>query len=106
MRNPITTIEKLWFQRNESLRSPHWPAVRRAHLAIEGWCRACGNTKNLEVHHIQPFHLHPELELEPTNFLTLCEVIGSDCHLHKGHLGNWKSFNPVVNTQCTFPKPL
>lgn len=60
----------------------------------------CGNEKNLEVHHIQPFHLQPELELDQSNLITLCEAIGADCHLRQGHLGNWKGCNPNIRQVC------
>jgi hypothetical protein len=54
--------------------------------------------KKLEVHHIKPFHLHPELELEPKNLITLCEnkSDGVNCHLLFGHLGSFRSFNVRV----------
>lgn len=81
-------------------RSPHWRAVRASHLKNEGWCRACGGTDFLEVHHIKPFHLHPDLELVDSNLITLCENSPTDCHLVLGHLGNWKDFNPNVRAQC------
>jgi predicted TIM-barrel fold metal-dependent hydrolase len=58
----------------------------------------CGGNVKLEVHHIKPFHLHPALELDPTNLATLCEAVkdGVNCHLLFGHLGNFKSFNTEV----------
>ena len=62
---------------------------------MHAYCAFCGAAVALEVHHIRPYHLHPELELDPANFVTLCE--GSpQCHLHVGHLGNWDSFNPAL----------
>lgn len=41
---------------------------------------------------IHPFHLHPELELDPTNFITLCENGDKNinCHLIFGHFGSFK----------------
>lgn len=86
-------------------RSPYWPSVRRAHLINEGWCRSCQRTDGLEVRHIMPFHLDPSKELDETNLITLCENMGTECHLHKGHLGNWKNFNPDIRTQATAAKP-
>lgn len=77
-------------------RSIHWPAVRSNHLRKEWWCRVCGHTDNLEVHHVAPFHLHPELELDESNLITLCEERGTQCHLKVGHLGSWMKFNPDV----------
>jgi 5-methylcytosine-specific restriction protein A len=51
------------------------------------------------VHHIRPFHTHPELELEPSNLITLCESgrRGVHCHLLFGHLGSFRRVNPMVH---------
>jgi len=87
-------------------RSPHWPAVEKAHLKREGFCRYCGGVNRLQVHHVKPFHLHPEDELNQANLITLCEDSkdGIECHLHIGHLGNWKLFNPHVRTLADAPE--
>lgn len=79
-------------------RSDEWPAVRKAFLLKNPTCRMCGGKKKLEVHHIRPFHLHPEMELNPANLITLCEekADGANCHLLFGHLGNFKSYNTNV----------
>lgn len=77
-------------------RSPLWPGVRRNFLKSHPTCAACGGTKNLEVHHKKPFHLFPQLELVPSNLMTLCEQNGHDCHFHFGHLLDWQSYNPNV----------
>lgn len=74
-------------------RSPKWPAVRAAHLKAHPACEACGQRDALEVHHIEPFHLRPELELDPTNLVTLC---GVPCHIVHGHFMNWSLFNRTV----------
>lgn len=76
-------------------RSPRWSAVRAAHLKTNPRCAACGTQDKLEVHHVFPFHLHPELELVGSNLVTLCET-GGNCHLMIGHLKNWKSYNLAV----------
>ena len=76
-------------------RSPRWPAVRGAHLKRNPTCAACGTKDKLEVHHIHPFHLFPNLELDPSNLLTLCET-GGNCHLMIGHLKHFKSYNIAV----------
>jgi 5-methylcytosine-specific restriction protein A len=73
-------------------RSPLWPATRDRFLKRNPACAVCGTTKRLEVHHRIPFHLCPNLELEPCNFITLCEPH----HLLFGHLGNWSSYNAAV----------
>ena len=79
-------------------RSDKWPEVRAAYLKEHSSCAVCGGTEKLEVHHCHPFHLHPELELDDTNFITLCEANkdGFDCHLGIGHSGSFKAYNPNV----------
>lgn len=57
----------------------------------------CGyRGRGLQVHHIKPFHLHPDLELDPDNLITLCEIKGRDHHLLIGHLDDWEAYNPNV----------
>lgn len=77
-------------------RSKLWGKVRKEHLKLNSKCEACGTQKKLQVHHIKPFHLHPELELEPTNLITLCMNEQMDCHLLIGHGDDWQSYNPFV----------
>ena len=96
MRNPISLIKKAISSIGESKRSAKWATTRKKHLKNQDWCMYCGGTKNLQVHHIQPFHLFPERELQPTNLITLCEEWTKDCHLKTGHLGNWKNYNPAI----------
>ena len=83
-------------------RSSHWASVRAQHLKNNPCCAVCGGTEKLEVHHIKPFHLHPDLELLPANLITLCEANhgGMNCHLAVGHLGNYRSFNVDVQTDA------
>jgi hypothetical protein len=74
-------------------RSPQWRKVRAEHLAVEPQCAACGEEGELEVHHIVPFNEKPELELEPTNLITLCR----HCHWRLGHGGkDWSEGWPDV----------
>lgn len=79
---------------NGKARSPKWAAFRKKFLQGKV-CNLCGGTKKLEAHHIQPFHLHPELELQTSNLLPLCESghDGANHHLLFGHLGDFKSIN-------------
>ena len=82
-------------------RSPRWPRCERAHLRIFPTCAACGARARVQVHHVIPFHVAPELELEPMNLITLCEPIGpGGHHLALGHRGNWKKFNPTVRADA------
>ena len=75
-------------------RSGKWPHARAEHLVLFPTCAACGGVKLLEVHHKKPYHEHPDLELDPKNFITLCNYHG--CHLIIGHLCSWYSYNPHV----------
>lgn len=79
-------------------RSPEWNKVRKAHIKKHPACALCGSTKSVQVHHIQPFHLHPELELESSNLITLCtsKYWGVNCHIVAGHSGNFKLENNNV----------
>ena len=43
-------------------RSPKWPKVRDEQIRLFPACACCVGVKDLEAHHIQPFHLHPALE--------------------------------------------
>ncbi len=79
-------------------RSPEWGRVRREHLEAHPTCAVCGSGSDIEVHHIKPFHLFPELELDPGNLVTLCESknYGFNDHLVVGHGGNYRFYNPWV----------
>lgn len=77
-------------------RSGKWRGVRDAHLAKHPACEACGDTRMLNVHHVQPFHLFPDLELDPGNLITLCEIPSHACHFAIGHAFDWRSYNPHV----------
>lgn len=77
-------------------RSGKWPATRAEHLRREPTCAACGTSQDLEVHHVQPFHLFPALELDQSNLITLCEQSGRNCHYFFGHGYNWHCWNPTV----------
>ena len=74
-------------------RSPEWPAVRKAWLKDNPTCAACGTDKDLQVHHVQAFHTDMTKELDPSNFLTLCEGMERNCHRFIGHLNNFQSIN-------------
>lgn len=79
-------------------RSPKWSTFRKNVLGKRPKCAACGRTEFVELHHIQPYHLRPELELDITNVVPLCEGIGAGCHLLLGHLGDYRSWNPDIAT--------
>lgn len=73
-------------------RSGKWPSIEKAHLETQPDCVACGRKgpHGNQVHHKQPFHLFPDLELDPNNLMTGCPA----CHLVIYHLGCWARYNP------------
>lgn len=82
-------------EKKRSTRSPGWRKVEHAFISSHPSCAACGTTEHLQVHHILPFHLYPELELDPTNLITLC-MGPNECHVIIGHGDNFKAYNPNV----------
>jgi hypothetical protein len=87
-------------------RSPAWPRVHLAHLALHPTCACCDASAGLnlpvQVHHTFPIHEcialgRPDLELDPRNLITLCESTATrpaqDHHLLVGHLGSFQSSN-------------
>jgi hypothetical protein len=102
MQRHVKLIHDLVKGKPAHLRSPQWHSVEKWHLKREPECQWCGATERLQVHHIAPFHLDPELELDPKNLITLCEEGGYvNCHLLHGHNGDWKSFNDKVREECS-----
>jgi len=76
-------------------RSSKWPKFEHSFLKTHKNCAACGGTKRLQVHHISPFRLHPERELDVNNVIVLCMGM-PECHLRIGHGNSFKSYNPHV----------
>lgn len=83
-------------------RSGRWPELRKKFLSGKV-CAVCGGKSKLEAHHIMPFHLNAQLELDPNNLIPLCESKhnGMNCHLAVGHLGSFKSYNPDVQNDAS-----
>ena len=77
-------------------RSSNWSKVRKEFVKKNNTCSACGTKKKLEVHHILPFYLYPQLELDTKNLISLCRRH----HLTFGHLMNYKSYNTTVKGDC------
>ena len=96
MRRVVQLVKDAVKGKPRHLRSHRWDDVRDAHVDKHPACAACGSTSKLQVHHIKPFHLFRELELDPTNLLTLCEHADTKCHLRIGHLGSWRKYNEDV----------
>ena len=99
---PIDELrESTEFQEMQGPRSSRWPKVRSEFVRLHPVCAACGGRKELNVHHIEPFHRNPELELDPNNLITLCR----EHHFFVGHdpdgpwhplRPNWSACNPKV----------
>jgi hypothetical protein len=85
-----------------SLRSKLWNKTRIAFIKKNPFCAYCKSITYLQVHHIKPFHIWPELELNPENLVVLCENPNINCHFKIGHLEDWKSYNPLVLKQIYF----
>jgi len=77
-------------------RSGKWYSIRKSFLENNPQCAFCTKTKDLQVHHIIPVHINPELELDISNFMTLC----SHDHFTIGHFCNWSSYNITVIEDC------
>ena len=85
----------------EPPRSNEWPKVRAAHLETEPNCMVCGCSKNLNVHHIMPFHFDQSKELDPDNLITLCQDPKHECHLTYGHWRNYRTkYNPNIKAEA------
>ena len=82
-------------------RSGKWPAVRAAYFAEHPRCefKGCACKGPFNVHHVEPFHVDPAKELDPTNFITLCEA-ANRCHLEIGHQGSWRNVVPTVRADA------
>ena len=74
-------------------RSGHWRTLELQFLSEHPTCYACGGIERLQVHHLRPFHLNPELELDSANLATAC-MGPKECHLKIFHGGSFKKFNP------------
>lgn len=83
-------------------RSSKWPTFRKHYLAAHPGCAACGTLESVELHHIQPFHERPELELDESNVIGLCRehhfTLGHRCQTGKSNWGLCS--NPDVVTDA------
>jgi hypothetical protein len=99
---PIEQLdESIDWSISEGERSGEWRRVRDEFVEKFPFCAACGTSAALNVHHVEPFHIRPELELDPSNLLTLCR----EHHFRIGHdpdgpwrpkKPNWSASNPLV----------
>lgn len=78
-----------------------WRKTRKLHLERDKVCNACGTDKDLEVHHVRPWHLFPDSRYDHANLITLCRC----CHFRYGHGLNFKNWNPQIRELCVAVKP-
>ena len=80
-----------------SMRGRHskWPALVKRFKAEKRTCVVSGLKTTLEVHHLKPYHLFPELELEWDNL----RLIARPFHYLFGHFCNWTDYNPDFDLQ-------
>ncbi len=76
-------------------RSSKWPKLEKEFLIKNPKCAACGSTKRLNVHHIIPFHLDKERELDINNLITLC-MSKNECHLRLAHGSLFRAWVPDI----------
>lgn len=89
IRNPsyvTRNARKQWSVRKALL------AHRKAHPV----CEATGSTKRLEVHHLLPVSVRPDLADAASNLITL----ERKAHLVVGHAGNYKNYVSNVGEVC------
>lgn len=87
-------------------RDPKWKKARKDWIKGHPECAACGGRLFLQVHHKVPFHVNKKLELDPTNFITLCELPGRNHHFKIGHLGDWRKSNANVEQDAELERKL
>lgn len=59
----------------------------------EKYCHICGETKDVQLHHIIPRHIDPNKIFDEDNLIPLCQP----CHFRFGHLRNFeKYYDPDV----------
>lgn len=86
-------------------RSPKWRAVRDRFFRENPRCAFKGCTydgPHFSVHHLKPYHLFPELELDTSNLVTVCS--GDDSpnhHLYVAHDGNFRNWNKDAGQHLT-----
>ncbi len=93
--------DKAIAQQHDLKRSEFWDDVQNAFLKTHPTCAVCDESKQLNVHHMFPFHFvvlagRPDLELDSRNLVTLCVNHERQHHLLLGHLDDFESYNPDV----------
>ena len=89
---PYEQSEQIGFAEGEN-RSSLWSKIRDEFVMDHPVCAACNTKTALNVHHIIPFSVRPDLELDKANLITLCR----EHHFRIGHDpdGPWKPAKPA-----------
>ena len=69
-----------------------WRKTRNLYFEDHPVCEMCGIDKDVQVHHVKPWHLNPDLRYDLDNLISLCQP----CHFRFGHGRNWKAYNANV----------
>ena len=70
-------------------RNPGWKKLSKLLKDEYPFCQCCDEPTTV-IHHCVPFHVSPELELDETNLIALCDA----CHLRIGHGCNFRCWLP------------
>ena len=81
--------------RIKTKRSSKWSALEKSFKKQFPTCACCRTNKKVQIHHIVPFHVSPELELEPTNLISLC-MSKRMCHLQIAHCGSFRKWTENI----------
>lgn len=73
-----------------------WRKTQRLFIKEQSICQMCGILKELQVHHVYPWHLFEHLRFDLNNLVTLCQP----CHFRFGHWLSWYRFNPDILILC------
>jgi len=91
--------------RNPTLATKHARRLTAYHRAIRNFrkthkaCAWCGRTNRVDVHHIKPVSVAPELAEDENNMIMLCRK--PQCHLVVGHQGSFRNrYVPNVRELC------
>ena len=89
-------------------RSPLWRGVRDAYAKAHPKCEfnGCDGKFPIAVHHVIPFHVDPNRELDPNNLISACSTgyaedgtPSPNHHLFAAHRGKYSNDNPLVREQ-------
>jgi len=80
--------------RNPKMVTKHARRAYKTHKAMQAYrsghteCAWCGRSKRLDVHHVIPVSVAPEMAASETNMIMLCRK--PQCHLIAGHSDSYR----------------